>query len=127
MAALVVACSRLPIQEVDLTGTTWTLVTIDSRSVGKSDAPSVTFQNLDSATVSLGTCFSANTGLILDTDGYGLGFLEPIVYSPDPCPDATEEGRANVETLLHTDQWRVIDRQTIELIGDSHLVFARAS
>jgi hypothetical protein len=62
----------------------------------------------------------------VDTDGYGLGFLEPVTYSPDPCPYVTEEGRANVETVLHTESWSVLDQRTIELRGDHRLVFTRA-
>lgn len=123
---LVTGCSRLPVQEVDLTGTTWTLASIDGRSVYASAAPSVTFHNLDRATVRLGASFSAEAGLIVDTDGYGLGFLEPIIYSSDPCPDVTEEGRSNVETVLHTESWTVLDQRTIELLGDHRLVFDKA-
>jgi hypothetical protein len=127
VATLVLACSRFPVQELGLAGTTWTLVTMDGRSVEKSDAPTVTFPDLDSAKVTLGSCFSARTALILDSDGYGLGFVDPSVISQDPCPSATSEGRSIVETLLHTDEWRVIDQQTIELIGDNRLVFVGAT
>jgi hypothetical protein len=55
---LFAGCSRLPVQEVDLTGTTWMLAIIDGRSVEASAAPSITFHNLDRATVRLGACFS---------------------------------------------------------------------
>jgi len=124
---LLVGCSRLPAQDVELTRTTWTLATIDGRSVETSAAPSIMFHNLDRATLRLGTCFSAEAGLIVDSDGYGLGFLEPIIYSHDPCPELTEEGRSNVETVLHTESWSVLDERTIELVGDHRLVFNKAS
>jgi hypothetical protein len=124
---VLVGCSRLPVQEIDLTGTTWRLATIDGRPVETSAAPSIAFDSLDRATLRLGTCFWAQAGVIVDTDGHGLGFLEPIIYSPDPCPEVTEEGRSNVETVLHTGSWSVLDERTIELVGDYRLVFNQAS
>ena len=115
------ACRPLPAQEVDLTHTTWALVSMDGQPVSVAPPPTVTFHDLNNVTVA-SACETVSTGLALETDSDGLGFAEPISRNTHPC-DADVEAQDGllVEAILDTETWKVVDHQSIELTG-SHVL-----
>jgi hypothetical protein len=119
------ACRPLPIQEVDLTETTWVLASVDGQPTGIGSPPRVTFHDLDNVTIA-SACETIDAGLALETDSDGLGFAEPIIRTAKPCDDEDEaEARLQVDAILDTETWKVVDRQTIELTGSHVLLFER--
>jgi hypothetical protein len=129
LAATVIAlggCSRLPNQEVNLAGTSWLVVSIDGHPLDSRSTLVVTFLDLDHATVS-SECNAVTTELIVDTDGSGLGFVDPV-WRAKPCTDVDEgEDRSQVNAVLDTDAWSVVDQGTIELSGAHRLRMVRAT
>jgi hypothetical protein len=123
--ATVSGCRPLPIQEVDLTRTTWLLASVDGHPVDVESPPTVTFHDLDRVTVN-SACHTVSTGLALETDSDGLGFAEPIIQTAKPCNHGDEaEDQLQVDAILETETWRVVDQHRLELIGSHVLLMER--
>jgi hypothetical protein len=120
------ACRPLPIQEVDLTHTTWALASIDGQPVAVASPPTITFHDLNNVTVA-SACETVSAGLALETDSDGLSFAAPISRGTHKC-DADVEAQDGplVEAILDTETWKVVDHQSIELTG-SHVLLLKRS
>jgi hypothetical protein len=119
----VVACSKLPIQELDLTATHWVLVAVDDHPVDSASPTEVVFHELNRATVA-GPCKIVDVEVALDTDGSALGFGE-LTTRPVYCPTSGDAETSYVDEILATEEWRVIDQSTIEFLGPNRLKLRR--
>lgn len=115
----------LPGSQVTLEGTSWSLASIDGQEDHTGSSLRVSFLSLDDAVIET-SCQSIRSGLIIDTDGSGLGFMEPIIRTPRPCAAAQAGAGAEViDAILRTGEWTVVSPDVIELIGDQRLRLRR--
>jgi heat shock protein HslJ len=122
----VVACSKLPWQELDLTATTWLLVAVDGRPVDSTSPIELTFSDANRVTVT-SPCSLVSADVASDTDGYALGFGN-VNATLVPCSESDDAAsRSPLDELLATEEWRVIDQRTIELIGPRRLTLNRVN
>jgi hypothetical protein len=114
----------LPGSQVTLQGTSWSLQSIDGEEHTRTSLR-VSFLSLDDALIET-PCQTIKSGLIVDTDGSGLGFLEPVIRTPRPCvPDQSGADAEVIEAILTTGEWNVVSRDVIELVGDQRLRMRR--
>lgn len=66
-----------------------------------------------------------SAGLIVDSDGAGLGFVDPEAALTDCEPGQAAEDAQLTEQILSTESWRIRDSGAIELVGLTRIVLAR--
>jgi hypothetical protein len=107
MSSLVLGCAAA--FQVDLPGTTWSIVSIDQAA--PAGAPSLTFDdNGNQATLSL-DCGDIPLDWAWDTDGSAMAFGTDVI--PDACQSPSAADAAVRDAVLGTDEWSVQ--------GDTHV------
>lgn len=115
----------LPASQIELAGTSWKPVAIDGDPLPEPGSYEVHFVNLDNAVIQT-PCRKIEAGLLVDSDGSGLGFVDPRA-SPLLCePELEQAEGAVVDALLATQSWEVRDSNTIVLVGERRLEMQRA-
>lgn len=111
-----------PARQLDLSSTSWTATSLDGEGLG--DGYRITFPNLDEAEL-ITPCRRIRAGLILDSDGSGLGFVDPVSSVVDCSSDIVTSETEVVDALLATEAWRVDSQDRITLLGPRELQLER--
>ena len=118
---LLSACSLfdpVPARQLDLTGTTWSVVAIDDRPVPQEPATTIGFPDGNPDLVMVTTsCRAVALEYALDTDGAALGFAAPST-SPEGC--SRVEARLDSDlifALAGVESWKVNTDDQIEMLG----------
>lgn len=113
---------RAPGSEMDLGGTSWVVESFDGRA-----APpgyQIDFVSLDEASI-VTPCRQVDAGLVVDSDGAGLGFVDPAITFTDCDPHQAAEDARLTEEILSTESWRILESGAIELVGLTRIELAR--
>jgi hypothetical protein len=132
MGATASACSLfdpVPGRQLDLQGTSWTIVDIDGMSVDSNARPVISFPSgavQERVAVDTG-CRVTTVEFALDTDGSALGFGPPT-ESPPPCePTRQDQDTKVIEALRGIESWVVLSNDEIEFAGSHGIRLRRTS
>jgi len=108
--------------QVDLNGTNWVVTEVDGRSVASE--PEITVAFVGASAIASTECGDRMAGFDLDASGSAMN-LGPFDGGPSPCPAEISAWESEVVRVLDgVEEWRVLDKNLIELINviDSRVV-----
>jgi len=125
VALIVGACGTQPASQMDLTGTTWSIVTVDEDNLSPPYATMEFARDSAHAILSL-RCGAVQYDWALETDSSGIAFLNP--HEDPECLANSDQTDAKVRDAIEgTEEWSVRGSGRIVLDGSHRIVLVRTA